>query len=46
MTRAGWNQGAVLRVPDGVRVREPIVVRWSAGTPGRALLSRTIVELG
>jgi Fe-S cluster assembly scaffold protein SufB len=46
ITRAGWNQGLVLRVPDGVRVDRPIVLRWGAGAPGRALLTRTIVELG
>ena len=33
-------------MPAGVRLERPIVVRWSAGAPGRALLTRTIVELG
>jgi Fe-S cluster assembly scaffold protein SufB len=46
LTRAAWNQGLVLRVPAGVRVERPIVLRWGAGVPGRALLTRTIVELG
>ena len=46
LTRAGWNQGIVIRVPDGVRLERPIVVRWSVGAPDRALLTRTIVELG
>ncbi len=46
MTRAGWNQGIVLRVPDGVRLDDPIVVRWRIGAPGRALLTRTVIELG
>jgi len=46
LTRAGWNQGVVVRVPAGVRLERPIVVRWSAGEADRALLSRTIVELG
>jgi Fe-S cluster assembly scaffold protein SufB len=46
LTRAGWNQGIAIRVPDGVRLDQPIVVRWSAGAPNRALLTRTIVELG
>ena len=36
----------MLRVPAGVRLDRPIVVRWSAGAAGRALLTRTIVELG
>ena len=46
LTRSSWNQGVVLRVPAGVRVDRPIVLRWGAGTPGRALLSRTVIELG
>jgi Fe-S cluster assembly scaffold protein SufB len=46
ITRAGWNQGLVLRVPADVRLERPIVARWAAGAPGRALLTRTIIELG
>jgi Fe-S cluster assembly scaffold protein SufB len=46
LTRAGWNQGVAIRVPAGVRLERPIVVRWSAGAPGRGLLTRTILELG
>jgi Fe-S cluster assembly scaffold protein SufB len=46
LVRAGWNQGAAIRVPAGVRLQRPIVVRWSAGAADRALLTRTIVELG
>jgi Fe-S cluster assembly scaffold protein SufB len=46
LTRAAWNQGVALRVPAGVRVELPIVLRWGAGVPGRALLTRTIIELG
>jgi Fe-S cluster assembly scaffold protein SufB len=46
LTRAGWNQGVAIRVPAGVRLEHPIVVRWSAGAAGRGLLTRTIVELG
>ena len=46
LTRAGWNQGVAIRVPAGVRLEKPIVVRWSAGAAGRGLLTRTIVELG
>ncbi|TMC64442.1 MAG: hypothetical protein E6J17_03650, partial [Chloroflexi bacterium] len=46
LTRAGWNQGVHIRVPAGKRLDRPIVVRWGAGAPGRALLTRTIVELG
>ncbi len=46
LTRAGWNQGVAIRVPAGVRLEQPIVVRWAAGAPDRGLLTRTIVELG
>jgi Fe-S cluster assembly scaffold protein SufB len=46
LTRAAWNQGVVIRVAGGVIVEQPIVVRWPVGDPGRALLTRTIVELG
>jgi Fe-S cluster assembly scaffold protein SufB len=46
LTRAGWNQGVVVHVPAGVRLEHPIVIRWQAGEPGRALLTRTIIDLG
>ena len=46
LTRAGWNQGVVVHVPAGVRLERPIVLRWHAGEPGRALLTRTILDLG
>jgi Fe-S cluster assembly scaffold protein SufB len=46
LTRAGWNQGLVLHVPAGVHVGRPIVLRWQAGEPGKALLTRTILDLG
>ena len=46
LTRAGWNQGLVLHVPAGVQVARPIVLRWQVGEPGRALLTRTILDLG
>jgi len=46
LTRAAWNQGVVVRVAPGVQLDRPIVVRWPAAAPGRALLTRTIIELG
>jgi Fe-S cluster assembly scaffold protein SufB len=46
LTRAAWNQGVALIVPDGVRLSRPVILRWRAGAPGRALLTRTIVQLG
>jgi Fe-S cluster assembly scaffold protein SufB len=46
LTRAGWNQGAVLHVPDGVQLARPIILRWQVGQGGHALLTRTIIDLG
>jgi Fe-S cluster assembly scaffold protein SufB len=46
LTRALWSQGVVLDVPAGVHLVRPIVIRWAVGAPGRALLTRTLVQLG
>jgi Fe-S cluster assembly protein SufB len=46
LTRAGWNQGIVVHVPAGVRLAAPILMKWAVGVPGKALLTRTIVDLG
>ncbi len=46
LSRAFWTQGIVLRVPAGVRLEKPIVLRWLVGAPDRALLTRTLVVLG
>jgi Fe-S cluster assembly scaffold protein SufB len=46
LTRAAWSQGVVLDVPAGVRLERPVILRWRAGAPDRALLSRTFVSLG
>jgi Fe-S cluster assembly scaffold protein SufB len=45
LTRAGWNQAVVLHVPAGVRLARPVVLRWNVGAGGRALLTRTVVDL-
>ena len=45
LSRGFWSQGIHLHVPAGVRLERPIVLRWGAGTPERALLSRTLVRL-
>jgi hypothetical protein len=37
LSLAAWNQGVAVRVPAGVVLDAPIVVRWAAGAPGRAL---------
>jgi len=46
LSRGFWSQGIHLHVPDGVRVERPILLRWAAGTPERALLGRTIIRIG
>ncbi|HEV7604036.1 MAG TPA: SufD family Fe-S cluster assembly protein, partial [Candidatus Limnocylindrales bacterium] len=46
LTRALWAQGVVLDIPAGVRLERPIILRWSAGAPDRALFSRTFIRLG
>ena len=46
LTRAFWSQGVRLVVPEGITLDEPFVLRWAAGAPDRALLTRTFVRLG
>ncbi len=46
LTRAAWSQGIRLEVPARVRLERPILVRWLAGAPATALLTRTIISLG
>ena len=46
LSRGFWSQGIHLHVPDGVQVERPILLRWAAGTPERALIGRTIIRLG
>ena len=46
LSRGFWSQGVRLIVPDGVRLAHPVIVRWAAGVPDRALVTRTIVRLG
>jgi Fe-S cluster assembly scaffold protein SufB len=46
LTRAGWTEGLLVHVPAGVRLRQPIVLRWLVGAGGQALLTRTVVDLG
>jgi Fe-S cluster assembly protein SufD len=46
LSRGFWSQGTHLHVPAGVRLERPIVLRWAAGTPERALLTRTLIRLG
>ena len=46
LSRGFWSQGIHLHVPDGIQLDRPILLRWVAGTRGRALLGRTIIRLG
>ncbi len=45
LSRGFWSQGIHLHVPAGVRLERPIVLRWAAGVPERALLTRTLIRL-
>ena len=45
LSRGFWSQGVHLHVPAGVRLERPIVLRWAAGVPERALLTRTLIRL-
>jgi Fe-S cluster assembly protein SufD len=46
LARGFWSQGIRLHVPAGVRLERPIVLRWSVGVADRALIGRTLVDLG
>jgi Fe-S cluster assembly protein SufD len=46
LSRGFWSQGIHLHVPDGVQIERPILLRWAAGTPERALIGRTVIRLG
>ena len=46
MTRALWSDGLLLRIPDGVRLEKPVMLRWVVGAPGKAIISRTVISLG
>jgi len=38
--------GLFVHVPQGVALEQPIVVRWTCGTSGRGLVSRSVISLG
>jgi Fe-S cluster assembly protein SufB/Fe-S cluster assembly protein SufD len=46
LTRALWTSGLLLHVPNGLRLERPIVLRWSVGAPGSAVLSRSVISVG
>jgi Fe-S cluster assembly protein SufD len=46
LARATWASGVHLHVPDGAVLERPVVLRYAAGAPGRAVVARTLVTLG
>jgi Fe-S cluster assembly scaffold protein SufB len=46
LARGFWSHGRHVEIDAGVTADEPIVIRWPGASPGRALISRTIVTLG
>ncbi len=46
LARATSAVGVLVWVPDGVELAGPIVLRWSVGAGGTALVSRTVVSIG
>ena len=46
LARGFWSQGIRLVVPAAVRLDEPILIRWRSSRPERALITRTLVQLG
>ncbi|MGH6952673.1 MAG: SufD family Fe-S cluster assembly protein, partial [Alphaproteobacteria bacterium] len=46
LARGFWSQGIRLGVPVGVRLADPILIRWRSSRPDRALITRTMIALG
>lgn len=46
VARALHSLGLFIHVPAEVELKEPIVLRWSAGAPGYGLIGRTVISLG
>jgi Fe-S cluster assembly scaffold protein SufB len=46
LARAFWSQGVRLEVPPAVHLADPIVIRWQAGVPDRAIVTRTLIRIG
>ena len=45
LTRALWSVGVHVALPDGARLQQPVVIRWTFDA-SVALLSRTVIEVG
>jgi Fe-S cluster assembly scaffold protein SufB len=46
LARALSTIGLFVHVPAGITLDGPLVIRWTAGQPGRGLVSRTLISLG
>jgi Fe-S cluster assembly scaffold protein SufB len=46
LARGFWSHGRHVEIAAGAMLGEPILLRWPAATPGRALITRTVVTLG
>ena len=46
LARGFWSHGRHVEIAPGTTVDDPIVLRWPAAAPDRALITRTIVSLG
>jgi Fe-S cluster assembly scaffold protein SufB len=46
LARGFWSHGRHVEVDPGVTLTTPIELRWPSATPGRALITRTVVTLG
>ena len=46
LARAFWSHGRHVEIEAGVKLEQPISLRWPSAAPGRALVTRTLVTLG
>jgi Fe-S cluster assembly scaffold protein SufB len=46
LARGFWSHGRHVEVPAGTALESPILLRWRAGSPNRALVTRTFISLG
>lgn len=46
LNRALWRDGALLHVPRGVRLRQPVFLRFATGQAGALLHPRVLVRIG
>lgn len=45
LNTALWREGALLRVPENERLRQPVFLRFAAGTPGAMLHPRVLAVM-